>query len=343
MLLNLKKLITTFTLSLMSISAAHAGELLVYSSTDADNLKYYMDNFQKDNPDITVKVVRESTGTMAAKMMAEKDNPQADVLFEMAATVALNMEEQGMFHPYTPKGMDKIDPRYVDKEGEVNWVGNYGWAGCICWNKIEAEKLGLPKPTKWSDLTNPVYKGLISMPNPNSSGTGFLDVSSWIQIMGEEKAWKYMDDLHKNVGVYTHSGSKPCKQAGSGEFPIGISWPGRAIKIIKAGAPMEMIIPEEGIGWEMQVVAIMKGTKNLEDSKRLIDWTLGNGMKLFGERQSIIADTSKITPDPVLPDFFKEVNAKLIDNKFAWAAANKTRIVAEWKKRYDGKTEPKKK
>ena len=337
-----KKFTATVAISLMSIGAAHAGELLVYSSTDADNLKYYMDNFQKDNPDITVKVVRESTGTMAAKMMAEKDNPQADVLFEMAATVALNMEEQGMFHPYTPKGMDKIDPRYVDKEGVVNWVGNYGWAGCICWNKIEAKKLGLPKPTKWSDLTNPVYKGLISMPNPNSSGTGFLDVSSWIQIMGEDKAWTYMDDLHKNVGVYTHSGSKPCKQAGSGEFPIGISWPGRAIKIIKAGAPMEMIIPEEGIGWEMQVVAIMKGTKNLEDSKRLIDWTLGKGMKLFGERQSIIADTSKITPDPVLPDFFKEVNAKLIDNKFAWAAANKTRIVAEWKKRYDGKTEPKK-
>ena len=140
----------------------------------------------------------------------------------------------------------------------------------------------------------------------------------------------------------THSGSKPCKQSGSGEFPIGISWPGRAIKIIKAGAPMEMIIPEEGIGWEMQVVAIMKGTKNLEDSKRLIDWTLGRGMELFGERQSIIADTSKITPDPELPNFFKEVNAKLIDNKFAWAAANKDRIVKKWKERYDGKTEPKK-
>ena len=92
----------------------------------------------------------------------------------------------------------------------------------------------------------------------------------------------------------------------------------------------------------MQVVAIMKGTKNLEDSKTLIDWTLGRGMQLFGERQSIIADTSKITPDPELPEFFKEVNEKLIDNKFAWAAANKNRIVAEWKQRYDGKTEPKK-
>ena len=162
-----KKLAMGVLASVMLAGAASAGELLVYSSTDADNLKYYMDNFQKDNPDIKVKVVRESTGTMAAKMMAEKDNPQADVLFEMAATVALNMETQGMFHPYTPKGMDKIDQRYVDKEGEVNWVGNYGWAGCICWNTVEAKKLGLPKPKSWADLTNPVYKGLISMPNPN--------------------------------------------------------------------------------------------------------------------------------------------------------------------------------
>ena len=342
----MQRILQNFTVGIFTSAilagAVSAGTLMVYSSTDADNLKYYMDEFQKDNPDIKVNILRESTGTLAAKMMAEKDNPQADVLFEMAATVALNMEAAGMFHPYTPKGMDAIDQRYVDKEGEVNWVGNYGWAGCICWNTVEAEKLGLPKPKSWADLADPVYKGYISMPNPASSGTGFLDVSSWIQIMGEDKAWEYMEALHQNVGVYTHSGSKPCKQSGAGEFPIGISWPGRAIKIIKAGAPMEMIIPEEGIGWEMQIVAIMAGTKNLEDSQRLIDWSLGRGMNLFGERQSIIADPSKVTRDPELPGFYDEVNAKIIDNKFAWAAANKDRIVAEWKKRYDGKTEPKK-
>ncbi len=127
---------------------------------------------------------------------------------------------------------------------------------------------------------------------------------------------------------------------GRGDYG-GISWPGRAIKVIKAGAPIDMIIPEEGIGWEMQVVAIMEGTDNLEDAKTLMDWTLGDGMKLFGERQSIIADSSKVTKDPELPDFYDEVQAKLINNDFVWAAANKDRIVAEWKKRYDGKTEPK--
>ena len=87
----------------------------------------------------------------------------------------------------------------------------------------------------------------------------------------------------------------------------------------------------------------MAGTKNLPDAKRLMDWTLGRGMSLFGERQSIIADPSKVTKDPKLPDFYDEVQAKLINNDFVWAAQNKNRLVAEWKRRYDGKSEPKKK
>ena len=133
----IKKIFASLSIGIMFLSlltfnqVTNAGELLVYSSTDADNLKYYMDEFQKANPDIKVNVVRESTGTMAAKMMAEKDNPQADFLFEMAATVALNMEAEGMFVEYTPKGMDSIDQRYVDNTAPVTWVGNYGWAGCI--------------------------------------------------------------------------------------------------------------------------------------------------------------------------------------------------------------------
>ena len=86
--LHAKTFFVALVISLFLIKGgALAGKLLVYSSTDADNLKYYMEQFQKDNPDIKVNVVRESTGTMAAKMMAEKDNPQADFLFEMAQTL----------------------------------------------------------------------------------------------------------------------------------------------------------------------------------------------------------------------------------------------------------------
>ena len=321
-------------------SSASAGDLLVYSSTDADNLKWYMEEFERVHPDINVEVIRDSTGIMHARLMAEKDNPRADVLFEMAATSALTMEAAGMFEEYIPAGMDKIDQRYVDNIDPVSWVGNYGWAGCICWNRVEAEKAGLPKPTTWAELADPIYKGHISMPNPASSGTGFLDVSSWIQVMGEEKAWDYMDGLHENVALYTHSGSKPCKQAAAGEFAIGISWPFRAVKLIKKGAPIDIIVPEEGIGWEMQVVAIIKGTKNLEDAKRMIDWSISeHAQGLFGQRQSVVAMTEMLQKDELYPD---RVQEKMINNDFAWAGANKARIIAEWRKRYDVKSEPKK-
>ena len=36
-----------------------------------------------------------------------------------------------------------------------------------------------------------------------------------------------------------------------------------------------------------------------------------------------------------------DVEAMLMKNDFAWAAANRDRILAEWSKRYDGKSEPK--
>jgi iron(III) transport system substrate-binding protein len=48
---------------------------------------------------------------MHARLMAEKDNPRADVLFAMAAA---SMDELDMFIPYTPKGADKLDKRYRD-------------------------------------------------------------------------------------------------------------------------------------------------------------------------------------------------------------------------------------
>ena len=88
------------------------------------------------------------------------------------------------------------------------------WVAAVCFNTVEGEKLGLTPPKTWKDLTKAEYKGHVIMPNPNSSGTGFLDVSSWLQMFGEEDGWAFMDGLHANIAAYTHSGSKPCKHGG---------------------------------------------------------------------------------------------------------------------------------
>ena len=122
---------------------------------------------------------------------------------------------------------------------------------------------------------------------------------------------------------------------------MGISWPFRGAKLKSKGAPIDIIVPEEGIGWEMQAVAIMTGTKNMEDAKKFVDWAVsGPAIEIYAGRYSVVAMPVKTKKWDHFPP---EVQTRMIDNDFIWAAKNKSRIVAEWRKRYDGKTEPKKK
>ncbi|SCW51199.1 2-aminoethylphosphonate ABC transporter binding protein [Paenibacillus tianmuensis] len=195
-----------------------------------------------------LNIVRDSTGIITAKLIAEKDNPQADVVWGLAATSLLVLDQNGMLEGYSPQGVDRIQPDFKDKNSPTRWVGIDAWETAFIVNKKEMEKRGLPVPQSYADLIKPEYKGLITMPNPASSGTGFLTVSGLVQLEGKDKAWAYMDKLHDNIAMYVHSGSKPAKMAGTGEVPIGISFGYRGIQEKKTGAPVEVVFPKEGSG-----------------------------------------------------------------------------------------------
>lgn len=336
------KAVTAIVLSsALSLSSATAGELTIYSSVEPDNLKIFSEKFAKEHPSIKVNWVRDSTGVIQARAIAEKDNPRNDVFFGHAATDLLALDQMGMFLPYTPKLLDKLDVRFRDKKSPSTWTGLWGFAAAVCFNTVEAQKRNIPRPKKWSDLNDLVYKGQITMPNPVSSGTGFLSVAGWMQIMGQDNAWKFMDQLHNNIAAYTHSGSKPCNQVAAGEYVVGISLPGRAAALKTKGAPIEAVIPEEGIGWEMQGVAIMKTTKNQADAKTFVDWAVSEAaMESYASRVEVVAYPVKT---PLRENMPAEVTTRMINNDFAWAAKNKSQILDEWRKRYDGKSEPKKK
>ncbi len=325
---------------LLGASAAIAGELTIYSSVEADNLKLFSERFSKAHPSIKINWVRDSTGIIQARLMAEKDSPRNDLIFGHAATDLLALDQMNLFMPYAPKGVDKLDARYRDKRSAPTWTGLWGFASAVCFNTVEAAKRNIPKPTQWSDLTKPVYRGQITMPNPASSGTGFLSVAGWMQIMGKEKAWSYMDALHSNIAAYSHSGSKPCNQVAAGEYVVGISLPGRAADLKTKGAPIEAVIPEDGIGWEMQGVSIMKSASNPEDAKTFVDWAVSEpAMETYASKVEVVAYPVKTARRENMP---AEVAVRMIDNDFAWAAANKASLLDEWRKRYDGKSEPRK-
>jgi len=269
---------------------AQKTELNVYTALETDQLKAYTEGFNKAYPNIDIKWTRDSTGVITSKLLAEKANPVADLVVGTSASSLAVFANEGMLQGYAPKGLDKITPAYRDPSNPPLWVGMDVYGAAICFNTVEAAKLGLPKPETWKDLAKPVYKGRIVMPNPASSGTGYLDVAGWIQMWGEADAWKYMDALHQNIAQYTHSGSKPCRQAGAGEFPIGVSFEYRAVTTKKSGAPIDIIFPTEGLGWDLEASGIMKTTQKLDAAKSLMDWlATPAAMELYSKNFAVLA------------------------------------------------------
>jgi iron(III) transport system substrate-binding protein len=320
-------------------ATAQKTQLTVYTALETDQLKAYTEGFNKAYPDIEITWVRDSTGIITAKILAEKAAPKADVIMGVAATSMAIFANDGMLMGYAPPGSDRIPAQYKDGQNPPRWVGMDVWGATICFNTVEAAKRGIPKPETWQDLTKPVYKGQIVMPHPASSGTGFFDVTAWLQLYGEAGGWKYMDGLHENIAQYMHSGSKPCASAAAGEYVIGISFEYRANREKARGAPVELVFPKEGLGWDLEAIGIVKTTTKLDAAKKLLDWSVTDAaMGLYAANFAIVAIPSLSKPLPNVP---ADYGQRLVKNDFAWAATNRDKILAEWSKRYESKAAPK--
>jgi len=319
---------------------AQKTKLTVYTALENDQLEPFKKAFEADNPTIEIAWVRDSTGVVAAKLIAEKDNPRADIIWGLAASNVGAMASMGMLEPYTPPGTSALKPAFRSGKTPDTWVGMDAYLSVVCFNTAEADKGKKPKPASWADLTKADYKDQIVMPNPASSGTGYLTIAAWLQTMGEEAGWKFMDALHQNIAQYVHSGSAPCVQAAKGERLIGIGLDTRGASEKTKGAPLELILPKEGLGSEMEVTAIVKGTKNLEAAKKLADWAVTKkANELYAKTYPIVALPGVANLPPNYP---ADIEKAAIKNDVEWMSKNRDRILAEWSKRYDGKSAPKK-
>ncbi len=312
--------------------AAGKTTLIVYTVVTPDEQPIAEQLFESRHPDIDLVLKFESSGITAARIRAEQANPQADMVWGLAATIVMGFARDGMLVPYAPKGLERVDRRFVDKSDPPNWVGIGAWSSLPCYNVIEGEAKGVPPPEAWADLLDPAYAGQVAMPNPSTSATGLLTVTGWMKMMGEDAAWAYMDKLDKNIVHYTSGATKPCKEASAGEYVVGISVDVAGAREKLNGAPIETPMMREGVGWDVDVVAIMKGTQELEAAKAFADWALSDeAMEIYARAYTIATVPGIGKPLPTLPPGIVE---RFVDVDFAWIAENRDRILAEWTRRY---------
>jgi iron(III) transport system substrate-binding protein len=305
--------------------------VVVYTAIENEQITEYMKALGKTHPNLDVKILRLSTGDISARFMAEKDNMQAEVIWGVGATNQLIFKGAGLLEPYAPKGLERVQPLFRDKANPPSWVGIDIFMSAFCFNTDVGKKGNLPKPESWADLTKPVYKGHVVMPNPASSGTGYLSVASILQRLGETEGWKYLDALNVNIAEYTKSGSKPCKDAAAGERAVGVSFEYVALEMKKKGSPVEMVLPTEGSGYEMEANALTKkGAKN-PAAKQFLDWAVSDeAMALYAKYFAAVG----VAGFPVPEGLPKDISKVVYPNDFEWSAKNRERILAEWSKRY---------
>jgi len=324
-------LASVFMFALLARSFAGT-TITAYTDLEPDILNRYRTDLAEKFPDVSVQWVRESGGAITARLVAEKEHPQAEIIFGLALNGILSVDRLDMLEAFAPEEQSKNDAMLRDARERPTWVGMSVMVGAIAVNTRECERLGLPVPESWEDLTKPEYRGHIVMPNPVSSGTAYLHVTGWLQNMPEDEAWSFMERLDKNIKMYVHSGSKPAQMAAMGEIPIGISVDAYATAYVKKKAPVRIVIPRDGVGWDMIAAAVMRGGGNAETAHRLLEYA-GS------------PDSARISLEfdylPVNPDLDGErealLRSRLLPIDSYRAAGERDRVLDEWRRRFGSK------
>ncbi len=296
----------------------------VYTHNEVDEMKSLVEDAEAATG-LDINILRLSSAEGWARVENEAPNFGADMQWGQLESNALRGVDEDFFEPYISPTWEDVPDAFKDPEGR--WYGWSYWYDLIAVNTDVMEAKGLDMPTSWADLTDPQYKGEIIMPDPGTSGTAYLMVSTILQIMGEEEGWEYFEELNKNVGQYTKSGTQPAQLVGQGEYALGITWDQAVFDRIDEGYPMEAVIPEEGVGYSLDVVWMFKGTENREAVEKLIDYIGSDeGMESAAKVRSLVTKPGFEGNTEVenLEDYLIEYDA-------VWADQNQDEIMKRWR------------
>jgi len=323
------------TLSLAAPPGALAqGSLNVYCSVQAEWCQAVANEFQRQTG-IRVGLTLKGSGETLAQVAAEAANPRGDVWFGGTGDPHLAAAEQNLTLAYKSPNLDRLHDwarRQAEQSG-FKTVGIYAGALGFGYNPELLQRKKLPPPTCWRDLVKPEYRDEIQVANPNSSGTAYTAVATIVQLFGEEEAFRYLRQLHRNVNQYTRSGVGPIKAVARGETSISISFMHDGVTEAVAGFPVKIQAPCEGTGFEVGSLSIIKGARNLDGARKFADWALTAAAQKLGaeSKQFQVPSNREAQLPPQAPRF---ADIKLINYDFAkyGSSTERKRLLDRWEK-----------
>ena len=242
--------------------------IVIYSCAEDYRNEFYLNGLKEKFPQYNFSLDYMSSGSSAAKLKAEGRKSQGDILLSWEyGYLEMNKDVLADMSYFD-------DSIYLDdmKVSSRRWVGEYRNSGCIVLYPKVLEERGLAKPESYADLLKPEYKGMISMPNPKTSGTGYMFLKNLVNVMGEETAFEYFDKLAENILQFTSSGSGPINAMIQGEVAIALGMTGQAVTAINNGVPLEITFFAEGAPCSFYGHAITAKGETRAEVKEVFDY-----------------------------------------------------------------------
>lgn len=328
--LTLTVLLVMVMVGSVFLTGLAAGEVLrIYTAFDTAEAKYYIDAFEKETG-IDVQWVRMSSGEVLARIEAEAANPQASMWHAGSNTSHINAASKGLLEPYKPNtDFELIDILHAE---DWAWTGFYTGAIGFVSNVNFLKEHNVEAPTSWSQLLDPAFKDNIVMAYPYTSGTAYTTYATLIQMIGLEKTLDWWEEFDRNsIHQYTKSGTAGIAMVGIGEVAVGIAFSHDIMaKGINKGYPVVMTFPEEGTGYEVGGLSLIKGGPEPELAKKFIDWSYTvKAQNLFQKYNRLpVNPKATVAEGSVTLD-----DVKLIEYDHIWAGENKDEMVTAWRDR----------
>ena len=307
------------------------GKLVIYTTTyDLEFQLIIEEGFLGKYPNVQIETVQAGAGELKARIQAEANNPQADVMF---GGLTYGDHELGLWEYYVSPHDANLPPSMRNTTGYLSWTTLQLENFLISYKAAERAGIDPDSITGFKSLLDPRLKGKIIWADPAASSSAWNMLATILVVMGgyeSEEAWDYIDKLLANGVVVGNSSSAVYRSVYEGEYVVGLTYEAPSVSYIEGGEgdKVKIVYPEEGTSSFPFASAIIKNAPNMELAKLFIDYVVSD------EAQALWASSTARQANITLPTtnkFLTPVSEiRIVDSDLEYLSTHRNEILEKF-------------